>query len=302
MSNERSERVTIETRDGWQLGGTCWEGRGGAGRSVVFAPALGAPQTYLRAVAGRLAELGWSVLTFDYRGVAASASPGERARRTIAADHWFGEDLPAAVSFSKRRTGARFTAVCAHSIGGQLFGMSPATGMVDGALLIAAQRGIPRLFHGAARLRVEYAYRAFPLYIRAARGELPAGGHAFPVACPGGPILQWIRWGREGIFHDSRGRVLEGRFSSYRGPLVAVTIDGDDDYAPAAAVEALTRLYTGAEIRRERVDLRALGGRPGHHFGLFAPRTAGLAVRAVAGWLGWLEQRSLAAHDAGDAG
>ncbi|MGH9842194.1 MAG: alpha/beta hydrolase family protein [Blastocatellia bacterium] len=266
------QKITIEAADGRQLSARWWPGTQAAQRCVVFIPALAAPQEYLHFFASYLAQRGWGVLTFDYRSVGASRDAATDSSVTL--DDWVNLDLPAAVSEIKRRADPKFLAAIAHSIGGQLLGQSPVRHDVDGALLIAAQRGIPKFYKGVGRLRIEYAYAAFPVLIRLF-GRLPVSTVTFPEACSGQAVRQWVEWGRRGVFTDSGGANVEPRFAEYRGPLTAVAIADDEHYAPAEAVEALTRMYQNAGIRREIVRPQDYGVEKIGHFGFFhrrAPR------------------------------
>jgi predicted alpha/beta hydrolase len=250
------QKITIEASDGRQLSARWWPGTEAAERSVVFIPALAAPQEYLHFFAGYLAGRGWGALTFDYRSVGASRDAATDSAVTL--DDWTNLDLPAAISEVKRRANPRFLAAIAHSIGGQLLGQSPIRHDVNGALFIAAQRGIPKLYRGIGRLRVEYAYAIFPILIRL-MGRLPVSHLTLPDACSGRAVRQWVEW----------------RFAEYRGSLTAVTIADDDYYAPAEAVEALTRMFLNAELRREIVRPQDYGVETIGHFGFFhrrAPR------------------------------
>jgi predicted alpha/beta hydrolase len=266
------QKITIEASDGRRLSARWWQGTEAAERSVVIIPGLAAPQEYLHFFASYLAGRGWGALTFDYRSAGSSRDGADDSAVTL--DDWANLDLPAAVAEVRRRANPKFLAVIAHSIGGQLLGQSPIRHDVDGALFIAAQRGIRKFYKGVARLRVEYAYAVFPILIRLL-GRLPISQFTFPAECSGQAVRQWVEWGRRGVFTDRGGANVESRFAEYRGPLTAVTIADDDYYAPAEAVEALTRMYRGARIKREIVSPRDYGVESIGHFGFFhrhAPR------------------------------
>jgi len=284
-----SQPIQLTAADGRTLAARYWHGAQAAERSVVFLSGLAAPQDYLRFFAGAMADKGWGALTFDFRGVGGSLDP--LADAGVTADDWVNLDIPAAFDEIRRRDNPKFLAVAAHSIGGQLLGQSPALAEVGGALLIAAQRGIPRLFHGVARLRVWYAYAVFPPLTRLL-GRLPRSRLTLPESCAGGPIRQWVRWGRTGVFTDWEGRSVEPRFAIYRGPLVAVTISDDDRYAPGPAVEALTRLYVNAKVRRETLSPAQAGVERLGHFGLFHPRAPRALWAKAESWLRELEAAS----------
>lgn len=282
-----AEPVTIGTRDGWELAGNLWTGAAMSRRSLLCLPAIGTTQRYQRWLAADLARRGWGVMTFDYRGV--GASRGSRPVGAITADDWAEADIPAALKALRRHTGASFVGVLAHSLGGQLFGMSPASEQVDGALLLASQRGLPHLYSGRHRLRVEYAYRMFPLLIRL-RGELPVTPITFPEQCPPQVVLQWIHWGREGVFRNARGEDLEARFGRFHGPLVSVRIEDDAADAPPATVEALERLFTAASLRREVLRPRDFGVPRIGHFGPYSPRAPDALRDRLDTWLRGLDQ------------
>ncbi len=266
------QKITIDAADGRQISARWWPGIQAAERSVVFLPGIAAPQEYLYFFAGYLAQRGWGVLTFDYRSVGASRDAATDSSVTL--DDWVNLDLPAAVSEVKRRANPTFLGAIAHSIGGQLLGQSPIRHDVNGALFIAAQRGIPKFYQGIGRVRIEYAYAVFPILIRLL-GRLPVSPVTLTDECSGRVVRQWVRWGRSGVFTDSNETNVESRFADYRGPLTAVAIADDDYYAPAEAVEALTRMYLNAELRREIVRPRDYGVETIGHSGFFhrqAPR------------------------------
>lgn len=290
MQSINRETINLTAADGCELPARWWHGAQAQERSVLFIPAIAAPQGYLGPFASHLAERGWGVLTFDYRSVGAAKARAVKSDATL--DDWVELDLPAAAAEIKRRTGTQFLCVIAHSIGGQLFGQSPVRHLADGALLIGAQRGIPSLYKGLARLQVEYAYTIFPLLIRLF-GHLPTSKLTLPERCSGQALRQWIKWGRTGVFTNRAGINVESRYHEYEGPLTAVTLP-DDVFAPPAAVEALTRLYTNADVRREAVRARDYGVDHIGHFDFFqrrAPRA--LWEQAVV----WLREMETAAHN-----
>jgi len=263
------ERITIMAEDGRKLSARWWQGAKAFERSIIFIPALAAPQAYLKCFADYLAQQGWGVMTFDYRGI--GASKDDRLDSYVTLDDWINLDIPAAVSEVKRRTETRFLGVIAHSVGGQLLGQSRVRQCIDGALFISSQRGTPKLFKRMARLRIHYAYSIFPILIYIF-DQLPVSKWTLPQDCPSQVLLQWIRWGRTGVLTNKEGENVESRFADYEGPLITITIADDLDYASAASVEALAALYLGANIRREKIVPQDYGLDTIGHFGFFHRR------------------------------
>lgn len=278
----REETITIVAADGRKLSARWLFGNNASEHSAIFLPGMAAPQGYLRWFAAYLAAQGWGVLTFDYRGI--GTSKDEQFDSTVTIDDWVNLDIPAAVSEVKRRTKTQFLAVIAHSVGGQLLGQSPVRQDIDGALFISSQRGIPKLFQGMARLRIHYAYTVFPILIHIF-GILPISKWTLPQDCPSQVLLQWMRWGRTGVFTDINGVNVEQRFADYQGPLITITIADDGDYASAAAVEALARLYSGANIRQEKIAPQDYGLDTIGHFGFFHRRAPESLWSQAEAWL-----------------
>lgn len=283
------QKIGIETSDGRQLSARWWPGIQSAERCVVFVPALAAPQEYLNFFAAFLAKQGWGVLTFDYRSVGGSRDGTSDASATL--DDWVNFDLPAAVAEVKRRANPKFLSAVAHSIGGQLFGQSPIRRDVHGALFISSQRGIPKLYKGVGRVRIEYAYAVFPLLI-GLLGRLPVSSLTFPTECSGRAVNQWIKWGRGGVFTDGSGANVEPRFAEFARPLTAVTISDDELYAPAESVEALTQVYRNADVRREVIRPQDYEMETVGHFGFFHRHASRKLWETAEGWLRDLETRA----------
>jgi predicted alpha/beta hydrolase len=208
-------------------------------------------------------------MTLDYRGMGGSCHGA--GIRSVRVDHWIEEDIPLAVEKMAWLTRAPFVGVFAHSLAGQLLGQSPVVERVNGALFWGCQRGIPSLFQGLHYLRAQYAYWTFPLLIRLL-GQLPTSRVTFPAQTPPQVVLQWIRWGRQGRFRNAKGEDTEGRFARFRGPLLSLRASDDHDYAPAPAVKALERLYTGAHLTSDTLSPSEFGLTELGHFGVFSAR------------------------------
>jgi predicted alpha/beta hydrolase len=284
MSYQRfpSEKITIVAADGRKLSARWLQGENAYERSVFFIPAFAAPQVYLQSFAAYLAQQGWGVMTFDYRGI--GASKDDQLDSSVTVDDWVNLDIPAVVSEVKRRTQTHFLGAITHSVGGQLLGQSPVRQDIDGALFISSQRGIPKLFKGIARLRIHYAYTVFPILIRIF-GTLPISKWTLPQDCPSQVLLQWMRWGRTGVFTDINGVNVEQRFADYKGQLITITIADDQDYASAASVEALASLYLGANVRFKKILPQDYGLDTIGHFGFFHRRAPQSLWSQVEKWL-----------------
>jgi predicted alpha/beta hydrolase len=64
--------MELIARDGYRLGGTLFRPARDGERAALILPATGVPQAYYAKFAAFLAGRGFTVLTFDYRGIGRS--------------------------------------------------------------------------------------------------------------------------------------------------------------------------------------------------------------------------------------
>ncbi|HZS67031.1 MAG TPA: alpha/beta hydrolase, partial [Burkholderiales bacterium] len=87
--------VTLRAADGHALGATVY---GNGDRAALVMPATGVPQSYYAKYASHLAERGFTVLTFDYRGIGRSRKGDVRGSSARMRD-WALLDAAAAADF-----------------------------------------------------------------------------------------------------------------------------------------------------------------------------------------------------------
>jgi len=108
--------VEFAARDGFKLGGTLYRPAQPNGRAVLVNGAVGVRQQFYSAFAAFLEERGFTVLTYDYRGIAASRHGHVRDLPARIRD-WAQLDAPAALEeLSRAAPGTQLLAVC-HSFG-----------------------------------------------------------------------------------------------------------------------------------------------------------------------------------------
>jgi len=262
--------VTIVCTDGVRLAGSLFEAQN-ARAAVVIASATGVRKHYYARFASFLRSAGFSVLTFDYRGIGGSKIGS--AKDSSAAMHEWGElDLDAAIAWSIAHTGFSSVHVIGHSVGGQLVGLVPNPDRIASMVLVAAQSGDFRLWPAPARWRMAAIFYGVVPSVTRAIGYFP-GVLGIGEDLPRGVALEWARWCRTPGYVGRRG------FRRVRAPLLAFGFD-DDPYAPPAAVSALLDLYESSPQKRRQISRTRVG-----HFGFFRDRFRNTLWREVQRWL-----------------
>jgi predicted alpha/beta hydrolase len=288
--SDRTPRVPpriacVVARDGHPLAASIFEPPGGASRSrvVVINSATGVRRSYYAAFATYLAAHGFTVVTYDYRGIGGSRPArlrGFRARMR----HWGELDFAAVLDWVERDLGCAAPLVVGHSVGGQIVGLAANNERIAALLLVGAQSGDWRLWPAAARVRLLLMWHAVIPALTTALGYLPGqvfGGEDLPA----GVAREWARWGRRrGYLAGGTDASRRAGFARLRVPLLAYGFD-DDSFAPRAAVDALLALSAGAATSRRFLAPSAIGARSVGHFGFFRPPFEGSLWSEARQWL-----------------
>lgn len=269
--------------DGQHLSASLFEPRQSNGASLQIDGATGVPARYYAAFASHMAARGFTVLTYDFRGIATSPqSPGAPSPRML---DWATKDFPAATEWlQKHRPGLKRSHVC-HSFGGQILGLTPQAGEIAAAVTIGSQHGYWRNWSLAHRLYLPlWWYLAVP-GLAMLTGELPGifvGGNPLP----GGVARDWARFCRSPHYLiDDAGRALRPYNGRIRARMKLVSFSDDTTYGPIRGVDALAGFYPQAQVERLHVTPSDWGLKAIGHFGFFKRSMPVQRWDEIADWL-----------------
>lgn len=277
-----TEPVEIESRDGYRLGATLFRPSGPAARAVAIHAATGVRQDYYAKFAAFLAERGFAVLIYDYRGIGRSRPPRLHGFRARMRD-WALLDAPAAFDFLERAApDARLMAV-GHSFGGQALGLLPDPARIHAALVVGSQSGYWRNWPALGQGWMWLATHVVLPTTSRLLGYFPSSLLGFGEDLPAGVAIEWASWCRNPQYVVGALGAHEG-YAKFTAPLRAYAV-ADDRLAPARAVEALLSLYPGARSEIRHVAPADVGAARIGHFGFFRERFRGTLWREAADWL-----------------
>ena len=270
--------VTIPATDGFQLAGTEFGDASRVERVVLIAPATGVKRRLYRPFAEFLAQEGFVVITWDWRGTGDSRPASLRGFEATMRG-WGERDLAGVIAWaSSRHPSAKLTAV-GHSYGGQSIGLAPNRALVGALVTVGAQSG----YYGHWPRPQRYLYSALwriamPLTTRIA-GYFPARLFRFGEDLPRGVALQWARWCRTPSYLSE----WSGH-RAFKAPVLAIGFM-DDPFAPPEAVDALLTHYGSRKQQRWSIAPDELGVKEIGHFGFFRSGVTPSLWRDVAEWL-----------------
>ena len=254
MSNsDKSDRNTIDRRitaaDGYPLAATVYVARD-ADTVLLISSATAVPRYFYQRFAQHVQERGWTVVTYDYRGIGGSKPKQLRGFGAGISD-WALLDMTAMVDWVRRELSPDRLFAVGHSYGGQTLGMIENASCVDAMVGVSAQSGYWGVQGGKEPAKVRFIVTvAIPVLSRLV-GYFPWSWFGSGVDLPKGVALEWARWCRSPNYLLDDTSLPLDRYRSFTAPILAYSID-DDDWGSARAVDAMMRAYPNV-IRRHIV-------------------------------------------------
>ncbi len=276
--------------DGRALAATAFKPASQVRGAVVIAAALGVPRRFYAPFSRFVAESGFAVVTFDYRGVGDSHKSDVSDAR-LSMQQWGELDIDAALAHALHWFRPPALVLLGHSCGGQLFGLAPHCEKLHGVILVGAQTAYWRGWPFPWNLGIIALFYALVPLLSLRRGNFPARVlRLSSVDVPCGVTAQWARWARSPRYlFDPRFRLDTGRYQRLRVPVLALGLS-DDNYSPAAAIESLLREIPNAAIEHRQIKSPELNIGNIGHFGFFREKARDPLWRDVLEWLTKLNQ------------
>lgn len=265
----RSESYSLSTRDESQIASTLFLPKAelSNGQSVLIASAMGVPRRFYRHYANFLAQSGFVVLTFDYRGIGDSRKGSLWGNQASMAD-WGSQDLQAALKWLLRQYPQHKLNLIGHSLGGHLLGLAKANEHVSSFIGVASQNIYWQNWPIAQQAVIlSFWHGLLPLSTFAA-GYLPSQLFGLGEQVPKRVALDWRKAGlnpngTKGIFAGTD----YDYFANYKGRVRAYSFVGDN-MAPQKSVAGLLDFFPNAATREQiHIDDKSVG-----HLGFFRPQ------------------------------
>lgn len=290
--------IAFPAADGYPLHGYYWPGPQAPCGAVLINAATGIAARYYTRFGDALAERGFRVLAYDYRGIGRSRPARLRGLRATKLD-WGALDCEGALqALAAAAPGVPLHAVC-HSIGGFALGVAPSAARIERALFVGCQYAYWRDYAPQARLSYLLRWHLLMPALAGLLGYFPGKRLGWLEDLPRGVALEWAfrlhpsfhRFYRS-LPHASPvidGGELERRMAGVGGEILALA-DVDDPYATPSATRRLLGHFSRSRRRFVQLDPRREGLPAMGHFGFFHARYRASLWETAIGWLGTGEQ------------
>lgn len=231
-----AEKLHLDQPNGPPLVAYLWSQEDPNAPTLFIAGATGVPQRFYRRFATFCHDAGFRVLTFDYCGIAESATgPAKQSQATMV--DWGASDASAVMAWLRHHYPQSPITWLGHSVGGQLLACLKPPSRPDRLVTICAQSGYWRHWPGLARYGMWLLWYGLIPVTTSVLGCFPGrliGG----TSLPRGVARQWAHFGRHPDYILRHTPAYRENFAALKRPSLVVQIS-DDGYAPAAAVKAL---------------------------------------------------------------
>ena len=251
---------------------------------TLIAPAVAVPARYYARFARCLALRGGPVVTFDYRGIGASAPASLRGFPARMRD-WCCLDVSGAIGWAQQAHPQRPLNWLGHSMGGFATGLAHNNGAIARQLNIATPSGYWRRMRSPERYRVRILMGSMAPPLVRLLGYFPGflmGGENMP----GPAFIEWTRWcmTREFIFGDPTLSEVR-HFATLKAPVRFAQIEDDPWGTPAAVGHMASHFTANSERSIWRVTLAEAKAKRIGHLGFFRPAFRATLWPPAAAWL-----------------
>jgi predicted alpha/beta hydrolase len=237
------EKKKIRTKDGRTIGATCYLPETANGKSMIIAPAAHVIQREYESFAIFFQQLGYTVITFDYRGVGESA-PAKLKGFDAGLQQWAVQDADAVIRFVRSSFQNQELIYIGHGIGGELIGLAQASQYINRLILVSSSLSCKKLWSWKGRLRIT----VMKTIVRLTNnwfGYFPGKRLGFLRDLPKGVAHEWANWcdNPNGLFDV----FPENNYRKLQVPLLAVSFSNDWQ-TPENAVKCLLSYFSGSCI------------------------------------------------------
>lgn len=274
----------ISAKDGLKLNASLFETDNSSDSVIVIASAMAVHRHLYKKYATYLAENGFKVITFDYRGTNGDT---QKAPSSISMRDWATYDIAGVLDWVTSELNPKKLFVVSQSAGGQLLGLTPNNHLVDGMIAITSQSGYWGHWSGKEKCQVWLLWHIFIPLFCAFLPVFPGKLFGMGENIPAGVAKQWARWGRhpEYITSDPGPQY----FAHFKAPIRFYSFSDDLLFGPERSVKAITEFYPNAQVEWKHISPEDLGEKRVGHFGFFKEKMKGRLWKETLDWLKALE-------------
>lgn len=279
--------ISFTAADGFRLAGKLYAAEAPKAALLVTG-GTGFPARYYARFAALAAARGFTVLTFDYRGIGQSKAD-DLAGLEMRYPDWGRLDMPAAAEALSRQAAGLPLLHLGHSVGGHFVGFMGNQDKIAAHAFVCVASGYWRGHSWWYQPLVLWFWHVYGPYALKKHGYLKRGGGWAGESLPRGVFADWKRWCQQPDYFLSEleGALKPHHFADVTAPIQSF-IYTDDPIANPAAGQVLLAAYPNAPRDMTVMAPKSFGLKRIAHEGPFSRQT----LAAAAPILDWLDAQA----------
>jgi predicted alpha/beta hydrolase len=279
------QELNIQTEDNYRIVATQFTPDIDNGKTVLISAATGVAQRFYVKFATYLAQNGYTVFTYDFRGIGKSKHQGSLRGLKATYFDWSAKDMRAVADYAAKTFPNHKNYLIGHSFGGNSIGLTPASVRFDGIVTVAAQFGYWRNFQEKSHTKLVFLFKFLMPTVSHILGYFPSKRFGLGENLPKQAALDWCLF----MMHPQSQLAYAKQYQSYyvaiKCPMLIISID-DDWMAPKKAVDMLAeKLYPNAQQKRVHIVPKDYGAEAIGHMDFFRPKFEQSLWAMVGEWL-----------------
>jgi predicted alpha/beta hydrolase len=236
---------------------------------VIIHSANSVDQRYYKYFAKWLSEEGFHVLTFDYRGIAASRPLKMRGFKATYED-WAIKDCEGVLTWVQTHYPKLEICLVGHSIGGVLLGLMPGNHAFSSIITVASQTAYYKDWAKAYRWKLYALWHIFQPLLSYMVGYYPGKKLGILEDTPLGIIHEWHNRRKYPDFKLQVENKLRRKsyFEKIKSPFLSIGLE-DDPIGTYPALVRLHRHYSNAQLEYKMLSPATFQAQEIGHFGFF---------------------------------
>lgn len=272
--------VEIRTKDSKKIWLSSHTPEHSIGKVMILAPAGGITQDFYRSFADYFCQWGFTVVSFDYRGIG-SSGPQQLKGYEANMHQWAVQDIDAVILHVKNKYINHEIIYVGHCIGGEIVGLACASQYISKLVLVNSALSCKKLWPLKDKFRA-ITMKTVVRILNKWFGYFPGKKMGLIGDMPKGVMHEWANWcnhpnGLFDLFPDNNYRKLQV-------PLLAFSFS-DDWHCPPKAVQELLNRFANAIITWHHIRPFDFGLKKVGKLGFFDPKMKTTFWLMILGWL-----------------
>lgn len=264
--------MTIPATDGYPLSSKiypAYDTSVAKNKVLIINSATGVDKKLYHHYAIFLAKQGYDVVTYDYRGIAASRPKKLKGFEASFTD-WGKKDFSGIINFVKNEFPEKKILVLGHSIGGTIIGMTEKNKEISGIINIGAQTAYYKDWPKDRMLQIYLLWHVFFPFITSLLGYFPGKSLGMLEDIPKGVINQWhSRRKCVDMKAQMESNDIHFFYDQCSAKLLTLGI-ADDPIGTEKAIKRIHHLFLKSEKELQIIKPSAIPIKKIGHFGFFS--------------------------------